>query len=139
MLWRTQDPTKNSFLKISTCTSLTGLNDNINSLFHNNKSLLRFIYDLCVLPSALEVVRQLLDTEDIVLLASCLFSKYAPETRTSSYDGDFVGWHQDLRYWGLESVREGRGVEIINMWMAVDQVMCLPKLLGACNISVKLF
>ena len=101
--------------------------------------LLRFIYDLCVLPSALEVVRQLLDTEDIVLLASCLFSKYAPDTRTSSYDGDFVGWHQDLRYWGLESVREGRGVQIINMWLAVDQVTCLLQLLGVCNVSVKLF
>ena len=94
--------------------------------------LLRFIYDLCVLPSALEVVRQLLDTEDIVLLASCLFSKYAPDTRTSSYDGDFVGWHQDLRYWGLESVREGRGVQIINMWLAVDQVTRLLQLLGVC-------
>ena len=93
--------------------------------------LLRFIYDLCVLPSALEVVRQLLDTEDIVLLASCLFSKYAPDTRTSSYDGDFVGWHQDLRYWGLESVREGRGVQIINMWMAVDQVTCLLQLFSS--------
>ena len=34
MLWRTQDPTKNSFLKISTCTSLTGLNDNI--MFHKS-------------------------------------------------------------------------------------------------------
>ena len=104
--------------------------------------LLRFIYDLCVLPSALEVVRQLLDTEDIVLLASCLFSKYAPDTRTSSYHGDFVGWHQDLRYWGLESVREGRGVQIINMWLAVDQVTCLLKLstVGCiCNVSVNFF
>lgn len=109
-------------------------------MFHDSlHPLLRFIYDLCVLPSALEVVRQLLDTEDIVLLASCLFSKYAPDTRTSSYDGDFVGWHQDLRYWGLESVREGRGVQIINMWMAVDQVTCLLQLLGVCNIYVKLF
>ena len=71
-------------------------------------------------PRALDVVSELLGTEDIVLLSSTVFTKYPPEQVTPDYKGDFVGWHQDLRYWGLESAEEGRGVRIINMWMAVD-------------------
>ena len=59
-------------------------------------------------PRALGVVRDLLQTEDIVLLASAVFTKYAPEQVTPDYQGDFVGWHQDLRYWGLQST-EDRG------------------------------
>ena len=59
-------------------------------------------------PQALGVVRDLLQTEDIVLLASAVFTKYAPEQVTPDYQGDFVGWHQDLRYWGLQST-EDRG------------------------------
>ena len=71
---------------------------------------------------ALDVVRVLLGSENIVLLASAIFSKYAPETTSSTYSGDFVGWHQDLRYWGLQSVQPHQPVQIINMWLAVDQV-----------------
>ena len=82
----------------------------------------RFIYDLCVHPVALDVVRDLLASDDVVLLSSAIFSKYAPEKTTPTYSGDFVGWHQDLRYWGLESVQPGQPVQIINMWLAVDQV-----------------
>ena len=84
--------------------------------------ILRFIYDLCVHPTALDVVRDLLGSDDIVLLSSAIFSKYAPEKTSSTYSGDFVGWHQDLRYWGLESVQPGQPVQIVNMWLAVDQV-----------------
>ena len=71
-------------------------------------------------PRALDVVSELLEADDIVLLSSAIFTKYPPEKVTSDYQGDFVGWHQDLRYWGLESAKEGQGVRIINMWMAVD-------------------
>lgn len=70
----------------------------------------------------LDVVRVLLASENIVLLSSAIFSKYAPEKTTSTYSGDFVGWHQDLRYWGLETVQPDNPVQIINMWLAVDQV-----------------
>ena len=82
----------------------------------------RFIYDICVHPAVLEVVRVLLASENIVLLSSAIFSKYAPEKTTPTYSGDFVGWHQDLRYWGLEPLQPHNPVQIINMWLAVDQV-----------------
>ena len=66
------------------------------------------------------MVRELLGTEDIVLLSSAIFSKYAPAQTRHNYTGDFVGWHQDLRYWGLESLLPGSPVRIVNMWLAVD-------------------
>ena len=84
----------------------------------------RFIYDLITQPAALSVVSELLGSEDVVLLASAIFSKYAPAPgqTSSNYSGDFVGWHQDLRYWGLDSLVPGRPVQIVNMWLAVDMV-----------------
>ena len=83
-------------------------------------SVFRFLFDIVTHPRALDVVSELLGSEDIVLLSSTIFTKYPPEKVTPDYEGDFVGWHQDLRYWGLESAEEGERVRIINMWMAVD-------------------
>ena len=82
--------------------------------------LVRFLFDIVTHPRALSIVGDLLGTDDIVLLSSTVFTKYPPEKVTPDYSGDFVGWHQDLRYWGLENT-EGREVRIINMWMAVDE------------------
>jgi len=81
----------------------------------------RFLFDLCTHKTVLSTVESLLDSRDIVLLSSTIFTKYPPDETTPEYAGDFVGWHQDLKYWGLESLDPDQQVPIVNMWLAIDK------------------
>ena len=37
---------------------------------------------------------------------------------------EFVGWHQDLKYCGLENTEEQGGkVQMVTMWLAIDKVL----------------
>ncbi len=88
--------------------------------------------------------------EDLVLIGTSIFSKYPAGAGTGAGAGEeealeqdgaaFVGWHQDLKYWGLSSPVEGEGeeqVKEVNVWIAVDQVcsvLCGLVTLGAQNL-----
>ena len=82
----------------------------------------RWILDLCIQPRILEAVENLIGP-DIVLLSSTVFTKYPTEkTKTEKYSGDFVGWHQDMKYWGLVNLKPEGRIELASMWLAIDQV-----------------
>lgn len=62
-------------------------------------------WELATSPAVLAALRQLLPGGDILCIASHLFCKYgsAEEAGESTAGaGAFVGWHQDLRFWGLQ-------------------------------------
>ena len=59
-------------------------------------------------PAIVGAARQLLGTDDIFCLATHAFVK-APNT------GGYVGWHQDLMYWGL-----AEGARVVSAWIAID-------------------
>lgn len=65
-----------------------------------------FVRDLAVHPNILDAVESLIGP-DILLLASHFFCKYGPRQ-------EFVAWHQDVTYWGLEPP------EAITAWYAID-------------------
>ncbi len=65
-----------------------------------------FAWDLVTHPRVLDIAESLIGP-DILLLGTRTFCKYGPSD-------DFVAWHQDLKYWGLDpSVA-------INAWIAID-------------------
>ena len=37
---------------------------------------------------------------------------------TENYSGDFVGWHQDMKYWGLVNLKPEERIDLVNMWLA---------------------
>jgi len=81
----------------------------------------KWILDLCIHPRILEAVENLIGP-DIVLLSSTVFTKYPTEkTKTEKYSGDFVGWHQDMKYWGLVNLKPEGRIELASMWLAIDQ------------------
>ena len=51
---------------------------------------------------------------NIVLLSSTIFTKYPPNEnqKSKNFAGDFVGWHQDLKYWGT-TIFSGKVIIII--------------------------
>ena len=116
---------KSSLLKRSIIISITG-NFNTFSIIHSS-CYHRFLFDLCTHKTVLSTVESLLDSRDIVLLSSTIFTKYPPDETTPEYAGDFVGWHQDLKYWGLESLDPAQQVPIVNMWLAIDKVKQISK------------
>ena len=120
-----ENQTKSSLLKRSIIISITGSFNTFSiiqsSCYH------RFLFDLCTHKTVLSTVESLLDSRDIVLLSSTIFTKYPPDNTTPEYAGDFVGWHQDLKYWGLESLDPGQQVPIVNMWLAIDKVKKISK------------
>ena len=120
-----QSQIKSSLLKRLIIISITG---NFNTFSIIQASCYhRFLFDLCTHKTVLSTVESLLDSRDIVLLSSTIFTKYPPDETTPEYAGDFVGWHQDLKYWGLESLDPGQQVPIVNMWLAIDKVKQISK------------
>lgn len=65
-----------------------------------------FAWDLLTNPKTLSCVESLIGT-DILLMASHFFCKYGPQHQ-------FVGWHQDVTYFGLEPP------EAVAVWYAID-------------------
>ena len=61
----------------------------------------RWMADLCIHPKIIDVMKKILGL-NIVLLSSTIFTKYPTkkEEKSETFSGDFVGWHQDLKYWG---------------------------------------
>ena len=57
--------------------------------------------DLCIHPRIIDLMKKILGP-NIVLLSSTIFTKYPTKKKEKSetFSGDFVGWHQDLKYWG---------------------------------------
>ena len=57
--------------------------------------------DLCIHPRIIDLMKKILGP-NIVLLSSTIFTKYPPNEneKSENFAGDFVGWHQDLKYWG---------------------------------------
>ena len=77
---------------------------------------------MCLHPKVVSAVKSLLGP-NIVLLSSTVFTKYPPETKNENYNGDFVGWHQDMKYWGLVNLRKGdERIKLASMWLAIDEV-----------------
>lgn len=65
-----------------------------------------FAWDLATHPPVLDIAESLIGP-DILLLGTRTFCKYGSSD-------DFVGWHQDLKYWGLDPPIA------INAWIAID-------------------
>jgi hypothetical protein len=68
-----------------------------------------FIWEMATHPRLLGLMRELLG-EDLLLMSTHFFCKY-PEAAPQR----FVGWHQDVTYWGLEPP------EAHTAWIAIDR------------------
>ncbi len=66
-----------------------------------------FIWQIAKHPKILDGIEQLIGP-DILLLATHFFCKYGPQKN------EFVAWHQDITYWGLEPPLA------ITAWYAID-------------------
>ena len=82
---------------------------------------IRWIFELCIHPRALEIITKLLGP-NIIILSATLMTKY-PSSSGNQTKKEFVGWHQDLKYCGLENAEEQGGkVQMVTMWLAIDKV-----------------
>jgi len=81
----------------------------------------KFIMDLCLHPTLLSCVETLIGS-DIVILSTTIVTKYPlpTEPKLENYSGEFVGWHQDLKYWGLTSLRSDNKIPMVTAWIAID-------------------
>ena len=66
----------------------------------------RFAWDIATIPKTLDCIEALIGP-DILLMATHFFCKYGPRR-------EYVGWHQDVTYWGLEPPTA------VSAWYAVD-------------------
>ncbi|MBW4465093.1 MAG: phytanoyl-CoA dioxygenase family protein [Pegethrix bostrychoides GSE-TBD4-15B] len=67
----------------------------------------RWAYDLATDPRILDVVEDLIG-HDILIWATSIFSKHEQSS-------SFVGWHQDEKYWGLDSST------VVSVWVALSK------------------
>mgnify|MGYP002046018712 CR=1 FL=1 len=82
----------------------------------------RWILDICKHERVLQAAKKILGP-NIVLLSTCLITKYPNvDEKRVNFNGDFVGWHQDLEYCGLVNVEPNEGPKLITMWLAIDKV-----------------
>ena len=82
----------------------------------------RWILDICKHERVLQAAKNILGP-NVVLLSTCLITKYPNvDEKRENFNGDFVGWHQDLEYCGLVSVEPNNGPKLITMWLAIDKV-----------------
>lgn len=72
----------------------------------NRHSDQQFIWEIATYPKILDCVEAILGS-NVFMLGSHFFCKYGPQE-------NFVAWHQDLRYWGLEPQVE------VTAWYAID-------------------
>ena len=56
----------------------------------------------------------------MTLLSTTVLTKY-PSTDGQTSKG-FVGWHQDLKYCGLVPKIANQRVNMVTMWLAIDEV-----------------
>ncbi len=73
---------------------------------------LKWIWDLAVHPKVLEMARTAIGP-DLLLLGTHFFCKY-PEAKHGTH---FVAWHQDITYWNLTPLEQGR---VTTIWLAMD-------------------
>ena len=69
-----------------------------------------FVWELATLPAILDAVEAVLGP-DLLLLATHFFCKYPTDVDRGE---EFVAWHQDVTYWGLEPPLA------VTAWYAVD-------------------
>ena len=82
----------------------------------------RWVLDICKHERVLQAAKKILGP-NIVLLSTCLITKYPTvNEKRENFNGDFVGWHQDLEYCGLVNVEPNEGPKLITMWLAIDKV-----------------
>eukprot|EP01083_Nonionella_stella_P050178 133567_1 len=72
-----------------------------------------FLWDIATHPRIVSIIQEIL-SEDFALLATTLFTKYPKETNTEEYK--YVGYHQDVRYWGLDPPNA------LNIFFAFDNI-----------------
>jgi len=80
----------------------------------------RFILDLCMHPRAIKAAQALLGP-NVVLMSSAVITKYPTNIKKENYKGDFVGWHQDMKYWGLTNMKPNSRIKLASMWLAIDE------------------
>ena len=84
----------------------------------------QWAWQLATSPTIIAALRQLLGhDQSIFCIASHAFCKYPDEEKTDSTAGPgaFVGWHQDLRFWGLEGPGHSvMGPHVVSAWTAID-------------------
>ena len=70
----------------------------------------------------MEAVQHLLGP-NIVLLSSAVFTKYPTlKEKSEKFSGEFVGWPQDMKYWGLVNLKPKETIRLASMWLAIDEV-----------------
>ena len=76
---------------------------------HVNAPTWREWLELCRKPELLDIVREIFDTDELLLLMSHLIVKPAR-------DGKAVKWHQDNTYWASVT-----GTDVTTVWLALDE------------------
>ncbi|NRA36784.1 MAG: phytanoyl-CoA dioxygenase family protein [Planctomycetes bacterium] len=88
------------------------------SAFHQHQ---RWAYDICTTPAIVDVMSQLLESDDVVLWAMHFWYK-EPHNKT------FIPWHQDANYWPMEPAINATA------WLALGETFvdngCLRLILG---------
>ena len=72
-------------------------------------------------PRAIKAAQALLGP-NVVLMSSAVITKYPTNIKKENYKGDFVGWHQDMKYWGLTNMKPNSRIKLASMWLAIDEV-----------------
>ena len=91
-------------------------------MYFKNLIFFSWIFDICTHASVLEAVKEILGP-NIVLLSTCLITKYPVKEKIDDFKGHFVGWHQDLEYCGLVNIEPNNEKPLlITMWLAIDMV-----------------
>lgn len=71
-------------------------------------------------PRAIKAAQALLGP-NVVLMSSAVITKYPTNIKKENYKGDFVGWHQDMKYWGLTNMKPNSRIKLASMWLAIDE------------------
>ncbi|XP_029650227.1 phytanoyl-CoA dioxygenase domain-containing protein 1-like [Octopus sinensis] len=113
-------------IPVLTLTEVKELVQNFNALekeigkensqysLHNVHTKLPWVMKMAAHPNILRPLRAILG-DNIFVLDSRFICKY-PDKENSRKDGakQYVAWHQDVRYWGVEGM-------VVTVWLAVDK------------------
>ncbi|GAB1610046.1 phytanoyl-CoA dioxygenase domain-containing protein 1-like [Argonauta hians] len=88
--------------------------ENSQYSLHNVHVKLPWVMKMAAHPNIIQTLRPILG-DNIFVLDSRFICKY-PDKENSRKDGakQFVAWHQDVRYWGVDG-------DVITAWLAVDK------------------
>ena len=76
----------------------------------------KFLWDIATHKKIISIVNEIF-SDNIALLATTLFTKYPESININdNNEGKYVGYHQDIRYWGLDPPKA------LNIWIAFDNV-----------------